>query len=289
MSCDKLQFYEKPNVENPRLLLGFSGWMNGGDVSTGTIDCLIDKLGAGEVAEIESDDFYIYNFPGSMELTALFRPHTKINNGMVGSLEFPENLFFCNGQNNLILFKGKEPHLKWNEFGECIFSLCSEFGVRQIYFIGSVAGLIPHTREPRILFSVSDDKLGEDLQQYGIKASNYEGPASFVTYLTVEAGRRNIDLTCFVAAIPAYVQGNNPKCIESVTRKLAGILGLKLGLGDLRKVSDEFEKRLSEVVHEQPELEKNVRKLEQDYDNETFDTEMSDLKKWLEQQGIRLD
>jgi hypothetical protein len=74
-----------------------------------------------------------------------------------------------------------------------------------------------------------------------------------------------------------------------VTRRLTGILGLQVELDDLRDVSDEFEKKLGEVVHEQPELEGNIRKLEEDYDNEIFDSEMGELKKWLEQQGIRLD
>jgi proteasome assembly chaperone (PAC2) family protein len=85
------------------------------------------------------------------------------------------------------------------------------------------------------------------------------------------------------------VQGNNPKCVEAVIRRLAGILELQIELDDLRKISDEFEKRLSDIVQDQPELAGNVSKLEEDYDNEIFNSEMGDLKKWLEQKGIRLD
>jgi predicted nuclease with TOPRIM domain len=85
------------------------------------------------------------------------------------------------------------------------------------------------------------------------------------------------------------VQGNNPKCIEAVTRRLAGIFGLQVDLDDLRDLSDEFEKKLSEVVQEQDELAGNIQKLEADYDNEVFDSEMGDLKEWLQQKGIRLD
>jgi len=57
----------------------------------------------------------------------------------------------------------------------------------------------------------------------------------------------------------------------------------------MRAVSDAFEKKLSEIVQEQPELESNIHKLEEDYDNEIFNSEMADLKKWLEQKGIRVD
>jgi len=289
MASDKLNVYKRPKLRNPRLLLGFSGWMDGGEVSTGTVKCLIDKLDAQRFAEIEPKGFYIYSFPGSMEITALFRPHTKIQNGLIASYEIPSNEFFCSEKDDLILFIGKEPNLYWEEFAECIFSVCAEFHIEMIYFIGSVAGLVPHTREPRLFCSVSDPKLKETFQHYGVKFTNYEGPASIVTYLTANCNKRDLGMVSLVATIPAYVQGNNPKCIEAVTRRLVGMLGLQLELDDLTKVSDAFEKKLGDVVLEQPELQSNIHKLEEDYDNEIFNSEMGDLKKWLEQQGIRVD
>jgi len=289
MASDKLHIYKRPKLSNPRILLGFTGWMDGGEVSTGTVKCLIDKLEAQSFAEIEPEGFYIYSFPGPMEMTAFFRPHTKIKDGLIRSYEVPTNTFFYDDKNNLILFLGKEPNLQWGEFTDCIFSLCSDFKVEMIYFIGSVAGLVPHTREPRLLCSVSDPGLKETFQHYGVKFTNYEGPASFVTSLTANAGEQGLRMASFVATIPAYVQGNNPKCIEAVTRRLAGILGLQIEFDDLRDISDDFEKRLTEAVQEQPELAGNIGKLEEDYDNEIFDSEMGELKQWLEQQGIRLD
>jgi len=287
MSSGKLNIYKRPNFNSPRLLLSFSGWMDGGEVSTGTVKCLIDKLGAQRFAEVEPEGFYIYSFPGSMEITALFRPHTKIKEGLIKSYEIPANSFFYSEENDLILFSGKEP--KWEEFAECIFSLCEQFGVKMIYFIGSVAGLVPHTREPRLFCSVSDAALKETFQHYGVKFTNYEGPASFITYLTANCNKRGLRMVSLMATIPAYVQGSNPKCIEAVTRRLVGMLELQIKLDDLRAVSDEFEKKLSDIVQEQPELESNIQKLEEDYDNEIFNSEMGDLKKWLEQKGIRVD
>jgi proteasome assembly chaperone (PAC2) family protein len=289
MSSGKLKIFKKPNFNSPRLLLGFSGWMDGGDVSTGTVKCLIDQLGAQSFAEIGPEGFYIYSFPGSMEITALFRPHTKIKNGLITSYEIPVNVFYYSEENDLILFSGKEPNLQWEEYAECIFSLCEQFGVKMIYFIGSVAGLVPHTREPRLFCSVSESGLKEKFQHYGVKFTNYEGPASIITYLTANCSKQKIKMVSLVAAIPAYVQGSNPKCIEAVTRRIAGMLELEMDFSDLTIISEEFERKLHDVVLEQPELEGNIHKLEEDYDNEIFNNEMGDLKTWLEQQGIRVD
>jgi proteasome assembly chaperone (PAC2) family protein len=289
MACEQLSIYKNPKLSTPRLLLGFSGWMDGGDVSTGTVQVLIDKLDAERFAEIESDGFYIYSFPGTMEVTSLFRPHTRIKNGIVKSCEIPSSTFYVSEENDLILFMGKEPSLHWEEYAECVYSLCEEFGVKMIYFIGSVAGLVPHTREPKLFCSVSHAELKKTFKHYGVNFSNYDGPASIVTYLTANCKSRDIKMVSFVATVPAYVQGNNPKCIEAVTRRLAGMLDLDVNLDDLTAVSDEFERKLVEVIQQQPELAENIHKLEEDYDNEIFNSELGDLKTWLEQQGIRVD
>ncbi len=289
MASEKLKIYKRPNFKSPRLLLGFSGWMDGGDVSTGTVKCLIDKLGAQKFAEVEQEGFYLYSFPGTMEMTALFRPYTQIKDGLIKCYETPADAFYCSEENDLILFSGKEPNLQWKEFAECIFSLCEQFGVEMIYFIGSVAGLVPHTREPRLFCSVSDAELKDTFRHYGVKFTNYEGPASIITHLTANCGNHGLRMVSLVATIPAYVQGSNPKCIEAVTRRLVGMLDLQVKFDDLRLVSDAFEKKLSDIVQEQPELENNIQKLEEDYDNEIFNNEMGDLKQWLQQKGIRVD
>jgi len=289
MPSEQLKILTEPQVTAPRMVLSLSGWMDGGEVSTGTVQFLVQEFGAEKVAEIEPEDFYIYNFPGSMEISSLFRPHVEIEEGLIRRLDFPSNVFHYSESQDLILFEGKEPHINWTAFVECIFSLASHFNVERIYFIGSYAGLMPHTREPRIHSSVSDESLKAELEPYGIRFSNYEGPGSVVTYLTTLAAERGLRLATLVAEIPPYVQGRNPKCIESMVRRVAAVLGLGVDLDGLRKAGDIFEERLNAAVRTRERLPEQIRKLEAEYDNEMFETQMSDLKDWLEQQGIRLD
>jgi len=249
---------------------------------------LIDKLAARRIGEIDHQGFYLYNFPGAMEVATLFRPHCRIRKGIIREFTFPDNAFFGAEDADLILFSGKEPNTNWVDFGDCIFALCRQLHVKSIYFIGSVAGLVPHTRDPMLFCSVSDAQMKPRFESYGIKFSDYEGPASIITYLTTRAKENDVEMVSVVATIPAYVQGANPKCIVAATRRMAGLLGVHVDLDDLQTSADEFEKKLTEVVQEQPELAENVVKLEQDFDNEVFG-EMGDLKHWLHQKGIRLD
>jgi predicted ATP-grasp superfamily ATP-dependent carboligase len=269
--------------------MGLSGWMDSGDVSTGTIKYIRKKLEAEQFARIEPQGFYIYNFPGSMDISALFRPNTKINNGLVQALELPANIFYANEKHDLVLFSGKEPNLNWEQYADCVFALCAKFNIRDIFFVGSFAGLTPHTREPRMTFSMSDEKLKALLPAQTLRLSNYEGPAGISTYMTSRAAKQDVNMLNIIAEVPAYVQGYNPRCIESAVRYISRILDLQIDLDELREMGDEFEKKLSDIVHNQPELEKKVIELEEDYDNQVFDTEMGDLKDWLQEKGIRLD
>jgi proteasome assembly chaperone (PAC2) family protein len=92
-----------------------------------------------------------------------------------------------------------------------------------------------------------------------------------------------------IAEIPAYIQGHNPKCIDEVVKMLSVVLSLHIEHEDLRKAGEQFEKKVTEIVANHPELQSHIYKLEEDYDNEVFDTEMGDVKEWLQKQGIRVD
>lgn len=285
---DLLHFEQTPRLDKGRMILGLSGWMDGGDVSTGTVEWLIEQSAAEPVVQINPEPFYVYNFPGSMEVAALFRPHTKIEDGTVQIFEPPANTVYWAPEHNLLLLTGKEPHLCWPTYADCVFEIARRCGVEELYFVGSVAGVVPHTREPRLKGAGSEPIVRESLQQAGLGMSEYEGPASFTVQLLHEAPEVDLRMASLVAEIPAYIQGRNPKGIAAALGKLALLLDMQLDLDALRKLGDRWEKRIDEAVQERQDLAEHIHKLEEDYDHEVFDT-MSDLKDWLEQQGIELD
>ncbi len=280
-----LKIYKEPKLENTRMVLSFSGWMDGGSVSTGTVEYLKKKLRAEKFAEIEAQDFYIFNLPGTMQQVAQFRPYCRIKDGLVVDFQYPKNEFFYSEKNNLILFSGKEPNLKWEEYVNSIFELGEKFDLKEIYFMGSVAGAIPHTREVRVSCSVAYEEQKKELEGYDVVFSNYEGPASITTLITKSAKERGIRVTNFVAEIPVYVQTQNPKGIKAVTKRLVKLLNIDIDLTDLSQMSDEFEKSINELVEQQPKLAEQIRKLEENYDKEFFD-QKGDFEEWLRQHGI---
>lgn len=271
---EPLLLQDCPKLEQATLVLAFTGWMDGGDVSTGTVSRLVNLVNARRVAQIDPELFYIYNFPGSMEIAALFRPVAEIEDGLIKGMEMPSNEFYLHEPASLLLFVGKEPNLRWRTFGDCVFAFARLAGVRRILFVGSFGGSVPHTRQPRLYVSTSQaDLLPEMKRRFGMRGSNYKGPGSFTTYLMTRAESEGMDMVSLVAEIPSYLQGTNPASIEAVTRRLAKILKLPLDLDSLRAASTAWELQVSGAIEDNTELAQTVRALEEAYDNELLGME----------------
>jgi proteasome assembly chaperone (PAC2) family protein len=268
---DLIKLDETPQLKNGTLLLAFTGWMDGGDVSTGTVSRIVDLTGADRIGEVAAEPFYIYSFPGPMELAAQFRPHIKIEDGLVKSIEMPSNEIHVARESNLAFFVGKEPNLNWRTFCQCVFEICARLGISRLLFVGSFGGAVPHTREPRLYVTCSTPSLHDEMAQYGLRKTSYEGPGSFMTYMTTRATDVGLEMVSLVAEIPGYLQGLNPYSIEAMTRRLSKILKLPLELDELRQATNEWEEGITDLISANAEMAAKIREFEDNYDNDLLD------------------
>lgn len=282
---EELIFYERPKLENASMVIGFTGWMDGGGVSSGTISLLRDSIKTSPLAEIDSRNFYILNFPGTMEEVAQFRPYVVLKDGLVKSFEYPVNEFFYSQEHNLVLFFGKEPNFRWEEFCSHLLTVAEEVGVKRIFFVGSFSGLTPHTREPRLYCSLSHERLKTELAPYSVRFSDYEGPASIATLLLLRSRERGLEMFSIAVEIPMYVRATNPKGIRAALRFIVPFLGIEVDWAELDKLCEDFERHVDELVKQYPDLEQQIRKLEENYDQEILGDDQS-FKDWLRRHGI---
>ncbi|NBB84348.1 MAG: hypothetical protein GVY28_13200 [Alphaproteobacteria bacterium] len=264
---------DAPHLGGATMLLAFSGWMDGGEVSTGTVRRLIEHFDAQPFGNIDPEGYYIESFPGAMEVAAMFRPHVNIVDGVIEAFTPSGAAFYASDEPPLVYLIAREPNLRWQRFAERILDVAAQTGVSRLVFVGSFAGAVPHTREPRLHSSVTDPAMLDELRQYGVRPSQYEGPASFSTYLMTLARFRNLPMINLVAEIPAYIEGRNPMSIEAVTRRLAAVLGVQVDLPQMRSESDEWERQVSERVEENEELAEQIRELEEAYDDDLIESD----------------
>jgi len=261
---------EKPRLRQPYMVCGISGWVDGGQSATGTIEYILRKLEVTRFAEIPIDRFHIFQVPGQLSL----RPHIRIEDGILKEHSFPQNQFFYSinpdTENDLILFLGTEPNLNWEEYANAILHIAEEFAVTTIYLLGGVLDKIPYTREPGVSCTCSSHELKEEMSKYGVQFTNYEGPGSFGTTLLYTCQKKGIQTVIIIARATYYPEFNiviprDPRAIRAVVRRLKGLFRLSLDISDLDVQAGEFEEKLGFMASHDPEFRTYIEKLEKDY------------------------
>jgi proteasome assembly chaperone (PAC2) family protein len=261
---------EKPKLRHPYMVCGISGWVDGGEAATGSIQYLVRKLEARRFADIPIDRFHLFQAPGQLSL----RPHIRMEDGILKEHRFPQNQFFYwvnpTADNDLILFLGTEPNLNWEEYAEAILGVAEEFAVVTIYLLGGVLDKTPHTREPGVSCACSSDQLREEMRKYSVQFSNYEGPGSFsTTLLHICQSKRGqmVSITARATYYPEFntVISHNPKTIRAVVRRLNHLLHLNLDISDLDRQAEEFEAKLNFMASQNPRFQAYVEELEKDF------------------------
>lgn len=264
MEPDGIRFFEHPVLRQPDLVAAFLGWPDAAQVSTGTVSYIIDHLPATKLAELKSDDYYDF---------ATIRPSITIQHGVMQPLHMPLNSFYYwinpNGERDLILFTGIEPQMKWHTYTEAFANLAGYYNVHRLYSIGGLYDRIPHTRETRISGLVNNTDLLDVLESYQIEPTNYQGPSSIHGLLLSVFAMRRIHALSLWGHVPFYIRAeSNPMVCFEMIKKISSILGLDIGLAEIKKSSDHLYTILNRLLNENEQMRNFIKVLEDQYDEE---------------------
>jgi proteasome assembly chaperone (PAC2) family protein len=263
----RLILQNQPELVAPYLLVGFRGWLNAGEVSTGSIDYLKRRLGARPFAQIESSGYYIYQIPATGPEQTL-RPHTRIEDGVVRRLDVPKNEFSfwkSGAAHDLILFTGVEPNLEWPEFAQAILDVAVRFKAPRIYTLGGVFDQVPHTRRTRTFAVVNHQRLKEELKHL-TRFIDYEGPCSFTTLLLSQANEQGIEAVGISARTPLYIQEYNAKACYDLLKIFLALTRLDIDLGDLKQAGEALVEMTDRAFVQNPSAAEQLKKLEEMFD-----------------------
>lgn len=264
---DRLVMIERPKLTAPYIVVGLNGWLNAGEVSTGSIDYLRRRVGARKFATLETKGFYIYQIPSSdPDLT--MRPRAHISEGLVKQLDRPQNeLFFweSESEHDLILLNGFEPNLNWPEYCQAILDLARQFQTPRIYCLGGFFDHVPHTRETRIHVTVSHPYMKSEFKTFAY-FGDYTGPCSFTTMLIVLGREQGIEVAGLSARAPIYIHDLNSKACYDLLKNHLPIMGLPIDLSDLRQAGEELVETMDKAFSENATALEQLQKMEEQYD-----------------------
>jgi proteasome assembly chaperone (PAC2) family protein len=256
---EEIIYTEKPNLNKPYLIIGFEGWPNAGEVSSFALQHLVDSLRAKRFASIPTDNFY--------QISSL-RPMAVIKEGRLIELKSSGNHFYYVKSplfNDLILFQGVEPHLRWDRFAHLLLDLAEKFNVTQIFTVGGTYDYIPHTYPPTVSVLFNHEDLRENLIRVGLELTEYSGPISIHTFILEAAKKRDLKAISLWGHVPQYLQTKNIKVVCSVLRRLMDLTHIEVDLSELERAGDYFDQQVNHLVEEDPKLREVISKLEEVY------------------------
>ena len=270
MDSGNVVFSEKPRLRQPYMVFGISGWVDSGEVATGSVSYLRRKLEAIKFAEMSIARFHVHQVPGQVSLG----PHITIEDGIIKEHRLPQNQFFYwvnpRADHDLILFLGTEPNLNWEEYAGAILDVAQEFAVSRIYRLGGVLDNHPYTKEPGVSCICSSPELKAEMQKYAVQFTSYKGPSTFGTTLLYFCQNRGLQMVGMTARATYYPEFNivisyNPKAIRALVRRLHHLLGLNLDLSDLDKEVDDLKGKLTFIASQNAEFDAYIKQLEKEF------------------------
>lgn len=266
----KINFTEKPELRQPSLICGISGWVDGGKAATGTVEYLIKVLRPIKFAELPIEQFHIFQVPGQLSL----RPQIRIDNGLITDHYFPKNTFYYwknpDTGHDLILFLGTEPNFNWADYTTSILNIIEQYQVNKVFLLGGVLDRIPHTKDPSISCTISLSELRKEMANQNVQFSNYEGPGSFSSTLLYFCRKKKIPAIRFITRATYYPEFNiiipkNPKSIRSILTRLTSLLNIDIDFSDINDEVREFEVKMTMVGDQNQQFKEYVEELERNY------------------------
>lgn len=267
---DWITFTEKPSAAEIYLIAGWQQWADAGAVSSGLPQYLITHIGARKIGEIDADDFYLFQIPGTHHL---LRPEVNFEDGYSKEIVPRRNEFYYAelGDKGLLIFFGDEPHMNIDRYADGLFEVMQELNVRRGAVVGGVYGAMPYDKDREVSCTFSLPGMKKELESYAVRFSNYQGGATIGSYLVDRAEQHNCELFVFNAFVPAYdfsqtsasIQGvrieHDYKAWYELMRRFNHMFGLGIDLSDLDRQSEELlasiDKKIEELEHSMPQMD----------------------------------
>ncbi len=275
------------SIDELYMIAGWRQWADAGTISSGLPRYLIQLLDAEKIGELDLDDSYMFQIPGTHDLV---RPTVKMEDGYPESLEIRENeIFFAEvGGKGLIIFLGDEPHLNIKKYSKAFYDLAAKLGVKRVISLGGVYGELPFDKERTVSAIYSLPHMRAEFDKYSVNLSNYQGGSSIGTYLCKMAERHGTEYVGFYAFVPTYdfsqlAQNMTGLRIENdfmawraVMQRIIFMLELEIDLDDLQERCDKLLTAMEEKVDELDETapQMNIReymdRLSAEYEEQQF-------------------
>lgn len=236
------------------LIVAFEGWNDAGEAASGTARFLLDAIGASPEFEIESQDYYDFQFA---------RPQVYLDSDGQRALRWPGAVIYKPEMTelfNLRVLLGVEPNRNWQQFTTELVDQIEAIEVDSVIFLGALLADAPHTRP----IQVTATSANADVYALSdIEKATYEGPVGILTLLSIELEKRGIPTMSLWASVPHYVHnGPVPKASLALLIEIEKFISMQFDHGELPSEAFKWERAVDELAETDEDLAEYVLNLE---------------------------
>ncbi|MBM3939444.1 MAG: PAC2 family protein [SAR202 cluster bacterium] len=257
-----LKHFERPDVRNPVFMFAFAGWTDAAESATHALKYVVQQFGATKFAEVDPEEFYDFT---------QVRPQTGYDADGNRKITWPANQFFFwkseGDAEDIVVFTGIEPSLKWRTFSESLVHLIKDLGTSRVVHVGALLDAVPHTRETRITGTATSPELQALLKGVEMRRSRYVGPTGISGVLMDALRRADVPSVSIWGHAPHYLQvAPNPKVSLRLVEAMEQIVRVRIDAGALRSQGASFERRVAQALLNEADVANYVRRLEAQWD-----------------------
>ena len=246
-------------LDRPILVVAFRGLFDAAGSATSAVEWLAERLDSVQVGDVDPETFFDFTQE---------RPVVEFDDHDVRWIRWATNRVLAvrtaEGQRDLVLVSGVEPHLRWRTFTEALLEAATRSGSRMVVTLGSMSGMSPHTRPPAVTGSSTNRDLADRL---GLDRPSYQGPTGVVGVLHDTLDRAGVPVISLRVSVPYYLPDSpNPKATRSLLRRFEQVSGIDTAHADLDGPAAEWQSRVEQAVAGDDEVSAHVRRLESQVD-----------------------
>ena len=246
-------------LDRPILVVAFRGLFDAAGSATSAVEWLAERLDSVQVGDVDPETFFDFTQE---------RPVVEFDDHDVRWIRWATNRVLAvrtaEGQRDLVLVSGVEPHLRWRTFTEALLEAATRSGSRMVVTLGSMSGMSPHTRPPAVTGSSTNRDLADRL---GLDRPSYQGPTGVVGVLHDTLDRAGVPVISLRVSVPYYLPDSpNPKATRSLLRRFEQVSGIDTAHADLDGPAAEWQSRVDQAVDGDEEVRAHVRRLESQVD-----------------------
>jgi proteasome assembly chaperone (PAC2) family protein len=260
----EVTWHATPTLRRPLFIAGFAGLFDIAETATAALTHLSSRGRPETIASIDPEHFF--NF-------TRHRPKVQLDEDDVRRIRWPANeiavLDDPAGVHDLVLLAGLEPDIRWRSFAEAVLDIVGRLNCELVVTVGAMADAIPHTRQPQVIGSTTNDRLARSL---GLSKPRYQGPTGVVGVLHDMLDRTKVPAVSLRVPVPHYAAGTeHPLSTQALLRHLEHVTGVPTGHADLDDEVARQRRRLDRAVAADDDAGGYVAALEQRYDERMVD------------------